>query len=190
MTETRSVAMDIRGVVPERREVVGVCVPYGMTSMATPSPKGERIQAGAFAKSIRQNGSTILLFREHGHMRNERPIGRVLSWEDGPTELVATFQIRTGAEGDSALEDFRDGYLPGLSVGFVPLNTKRADDGATVIAEARLMEVSGTALPAYEGAEVLAVRSASPLDVAALLGKMPEVNLSPLPPLWAYPHNS
>jgi phage head maturation protease len=72
-----------------------------------------------------------------------------------------------------------------MSVGFKPLRHERGDDGVREVVEAMLVEVSVVGVPAYEGAAMLAVRSAQSLDdLLAPFANRPAVNLSPIPPLW------
>jgi HK97 family phage prohead protease len=177
--------MEIREVSAERREVEGVCVPYGETSRVVPNPHGERIMPGAFRRSIAHRAGRILMYREHGHLSGEDPIGRAIRFDDSATELRAVFTVRDNEAGTRALADMREGYLPALSVGFAPLSIRKADDGATEVIEARLLEVSAVAMAAYESAEIMAVRHALDVeDILTKLGPMPVVNLSPIPRLW------
>ena len=53
------------------------------------------------------------------------------------------------------------------------------------VVEARLVEVSLVGVPAYEGAALMAVRSAQSLDaLLAPFANRPSVDLTPIPPLW------
>lgn len=180
-------AMELRGVRMDQREIDGRVAPYDATSYLTPDPRGERILRGAFAKSIRQRETKVPLCRNHDH---SRAVGMSKRWLDQPDGLLSTFGVRPGADGDAVLEDARDGYLPGLSVGFMPLVTRRGADGASEVAEAKLLEVSLVVIGAYDGAQVLAVRTAQDLDkLLAPFRNAPQIDLSPLPAIWAYDHS-
>jgi Escherichia/Staphylococcus phage prohead protease len=172
--------MEIRSVDPAERTVTGVVVPYDEVSYLTPNPDGERVMRGAFAKSARQRGDKIFLFREHDHAH---PVGRALGFEDTDGGLTGTFQIRASVLGDETLSDVREGYLPAMSVGFKALQARRGADNATEIVEARLMEVSLVAIGAYDGARVLAVRSVFNIGNSP---KQIQPDLSPVMPGWAY----
>lgn len=66
----------------------------------------------------------------------------------------------------------------------------RSADGAREIAEAKLVEVSLVAIPAYEGSGLLAVRNAQSLDdLLAPFANRPDVNLSPMPHIGYRPRN-
>jgi HK97 family phage prohead protease len=176
---TSHLAMELRSVNPDAREIVGVCIPYDEVSYLTPNPNGERVVRGAFRQSARQRGDKVLLFREHDHAH---PIGRSISFVDGDEGLVGTFAIRTSVLGDQALSDIAEGYLSSMSAGFRPLQLRRGADRATEIVEGALVEVSLVALPAYEGARLLAVRGAAPSDWA--IPATLDVDLSPVLPFW------
>jgi len=147
--------MEIRAVDIDERIITGVCAPYDEVSYLVPDPSGERIVRGAFTKSLRQRHDRILMFRGHDH---DRAIARSRSFDDGDAGLVGVFHARPSLAGDEALEEARDGYLPGLSIGFRAMNTRRGADGVREVTEAALIEVSLVTIPAYAGAQVLAVR--------------------------------
>lgn len=172
--------MELRDVRPEQRLVIGLVAPYDETSYLTPDPAGERITRGAFAKTLRQRAARIPLLRNHD---TGAAMGRSRSFEETPEGLLGEFLVNDGDQGDALLEDARNGYLSAMSAGFVPLVHRRGADGAREVAEAKLVEVSLVALPAYESSGLLAVRSAQNLDeLLAPFRARPDVNLAPLPP--------
>jgi HK97 family phage prohead protease len=174
-------AMELRSVDELKRLIFGVIAPYGEVSYLTPNPRGERIRAGAFAKSIHQRGDRIPLFRSHDHARK---LGSSREFADDGGALVGEFQVLAGEHGDALLDDVRQGYLDSLSAGFQTLNVGRGRDGVAEVREARLVEVSVVALPAYEGSGMLSVRAAQPIaDLLAPFGDPPAVNLEPIAPL-------
>lgn len=177
--------MEIRDVQPTDRLMVGVVVPYDEISYLVPSPSGERIRRGAFAKSIRQRGGKIPLFRNHDHALK---LGVSRKFTEDAAGLIGEFTILGGDRGDELLDDLRNGYLDKLSAGFKPLTAGRASDGVTEVKEGQLEEVSAVALAAYAGAAVLAVRNAQSVDeLLAPFQNPPAVNLAPLPPIGYRP---
>jgi HK97 family phage prohead protease len=182
---TYTLDMEIRDVTEARREIVGVVAPYDETTYLTGDPRGERLIRGCFAESIRRKGDRIPLCIGHNHGR--AAVGLSRSWREDGDGLVGVFAVRADPEGDKALGDVRDGYLPALSVGFAPIpaRTRRAADGALEHTEAALKEVSLVVVGAYDGARVLAVRSAQDLDaLLAPFANPPAVDLSPFPTPW------
>lgn len=178
--------MELREVDESERVVVGVVAPYDEVSYLTPDPNGERIRRGAFGRSIahlasRKRRGGIPLLR--GHDRAVA-LGESRTFTEGGDGLVGEFVVNHGEQGDRLLEDCRDGYLRGMSAGWVPLDARRGSDGVREITEAKLVEVSLVAVPAYEGAAMLAVRNAQDLDeMLAPFRARPDVNLDPIPPL-------
>lgn len=174
-------SMEIRRVDTGERTVVGIAAPYGELTYLAGDPAGERFTAGAFHRSIEHRGDKIPLLDNH---IRERVMGYSQRFDETETELVGTFRINEGADGDRLLEDLSHGYYSGMSVGFLSMKSGRGDDGAREIREGKLVEVSLVGIPAYEGAAVLAVRNAQ--DLNALLAPFqtrPTVNLDPIPPL-------
>ena len=175
--------MEIRSMNVDDRALVGVVAPYDETSYLVPDPRGERIRRGAFRKSLQERASKILLFRNHDHSRS---MGRSKSFEDTDDGLVGTFSIHAGTAGDDFIEEVRNGYLSGLSVGFLVLDREvhRDGDGAREIREAKLLEVSAVGMPAYESAGMLARDATNPTDWLAPFLNRPDVNLSPIARPW------
>jgi HK97 family phage prohead protease len=93
----------------------------------------------------------------------ERKVGRVKRLDpDDPKGLRSELLIRRGAEGDQVLDDAADGMLDG-SIGFACLPEHATWDGNNRrrISKAYLDHIALVWQPAYRGAKVLAVRSAS-----------------------------
>ena len=144
MTEPLALAMEVRSVDVAARNIVGRCVPYDEVSLSHPPPSGERVLRGAFTKSIAQRAGKIFLYRCHDH---SHPTGRAVSFEEQADGLVGTFEVRASTFGDEVLAEVQDGYLPGLSCGFRPLQIRRAKDGVREVVEGALMEVPWSPCP-------------------------------------------
>lgn len=173
--------MELREVSEPERLIVGYVAPYDETTFLVNDPGGERIRRRAFARTIERRGDRIPLL--DGHERHWR-MGVSRRWLDEPEGLIGEFVVNEGDPGDAFLERARTGYYGGLSAGFVPVDAQRATDGVREIREARLVEVSMIGVPAYEGAGLVAVRSAQDLDaLLAPFRARPDVNLAPIPPI-------
>lgn len=90
-------------------------------------------------------------------------IGRIIETEDRPEGLWIRAKISETARGADVLTLLRDGALAHFSIGFRPVQHRdeRQDDGSVLRTRtaADLLEVSVVPFPAYELAEVMAVRS-------------------------------
>lgn len=173
--------MELRDVSEQERIITGVAVPYDETTYLVSDPNGERIQRGAFSRSIAHRGDKIPLLANHNVHRRMGMSRRFVETNDG---LVGEFRINDGEPGDELLLQTRQGYFGGLSVGFTRLRTARASDGARDVLEAKLVEVSLVGIGAYDGAELLSVRTAQNLDeLLAPFRNPPAVDLSPIPPI-------
>jgi hypothetical protein len=172
-------ALELRVPDPSERIVEGIVVPWAETSFLTPDPRGERFIAGSLTRSLGERGERIKLFHAHDH---GRAVGRPLAWKpDHELGCWAQFRIAKTPPGDEVLAEVGEGMLDAFSVGFRPVRTRRGADGAREIMEAALHEVSIAPVGAYDGARVLATRT--PDLSRSTLPPMPEVNLTPLPPL-------
>lgn len=159
----------------------GLCVPYGATSLKAGYPKGERFVAGAFADLIASGASAKIRLTDSHDETGRRPIGVATEFRDEAAGLFGRFRFYNTPEGRGGRENLLEETYGGLSVGFLPIAERRAEDGAREILKARLFHVSLVDEPAYDDARVLAVRSAVP-DVAELLAVSYDLAEFPDPP--------
>ena len=177
----KHLAMEVRSVDEAGRTIQGICVPYNETTYRVPG--GERIQRGAFKRSILHRSDRIPLCRGHNP---DAVMGYSSSFTEETAGLLGDFVVNQGEPGDTLLSDVRNGYLPAMSVGFEVTRNGlvRGDDGVPEVREAKLVEVSLVGIPAYEGATVTAVRTAQDLsELLAPFQNIPKWDLDPLPPL-------
>lgn len=142
------------------RRIEGIAVPYDTWARV---PGGwERFTRGAFTDSIATNPRVPLLA---SHDADRWPIGIAEQFDDRPDGLHVVWRIDVDDPAAAeALRKVEDGYLTGLSIGFMP--DYRTDDltvdrdGMAWITRhtARLLEVSLVSTPAYVGAQVTHVR--------------------------------
>lgn len=179
-TSTFAVDLDVRVADVDERLVEGIVVPYGETTYLTPDPNGERFVRGALARTVEERGARVKLFRAHDH---DRAVGRATDWAERPRGLWGQFRIAATPAGDDVLNEIREGVLDAFSIGFRPIQHRRARDGVREVLEAALHEVSIAPMGAYDGARVLAMRT----PIESLMPPMPNVNLDPIPPLRMTP---
>lgn len=155
---TLAADLSLRG---DGRTIFGLVVPYGSETTIHEGHRTyvERFAPGAFARSIRERGDRVKLLINHD--RKALPIGRAVALREDPAGLVGEFRVSQTAAGDEALALVRDGVVDSFSVGFVPVRD-RQDNGVVVRTEAAIREASLVAFPAYEGALIAGVRSATP----------------------------
>ena len=118
----------------------------------------ESIVRGAFA-GIERRANRVRVNREHERLQT---IGRAVRFHPSRDEgLVSEVKIAKTPLGDETLELAADGCLD-ASAGFMPMpgGMEWLDRSAYRISKAWLGHIAMTAEPAYEGARVLAVRSA------------------------------
>jgi HK97 family phage prohead protease len=157
--ETESIVvqmLELRDADDGGHELDGMCVPYGVESYRA-GPLPERFAAHAFAASA--DHTKIRLVDENHAWRGRRPVGVAKALSDEPGGLVGRFRFYDTPEGRSAFENVRAGTYGGLSIGFIA--TREAIvAGVREIIEAKLHHVSLVDEPAYDDAQIIAVRSA------------------------------
>lgn len=154
-------AADLSPSDGDGRTVFGLAMPYNTRSEVDDGSGSysEMFAPGAFTRSVRERGSKVKLFGMHA--TSKFPIGRAESLQEHSDGLHATFRLAETRDGDEALALVRSGTVDGFSVGFRPMRSHRQRDGTVVRTEAALNEVSLVHAPAYEGAVVSGVRSAT-----------------------------
>lgn len=162
-TEVRRARVEFRK--QDNRTMTGLVATYGRVYDI--GYMTERLLPGCFAKSITEAARALpLSYVDHNSaLQGAVPVGRAIAWEDTEETLVGTWEFDTRADAVEAARLADEGFLSGLSVGFNPLQSRwayadgpGAKDHVDRI-ECRLLETSLCAVPAYEDAAVLAVRS-------------------------------
>jgi hypothetical protein len=129
----------------------------------------ERLMPGVFRKSITESARALPLMMEHEHKMI--PVGKTVRWDDNEERLLGEWEFDTRAEATEAARLADEGFLTGLSVGFLPLQDRWDFSGDRPHAdryEARLLETSMVSVPGYDDAGVLALRSAGCIEVPGL----------------------
>jgi HK97 family phage prohead protease len=158
-TETLTVdlgRLELRDADDGAHELDGVCVPYGVETRKA-GPRPERFAAHAFAGVGAQ--TKIRLVDENHAWKGRRPVGVAKALNDESHGLVGRFRFYDTPEGRSAFENVRAGTYGGLSIGFVAVR-EAIVAGVREITEATLHHVSLVDEPAYDDAQIIAVRGA------------------------------
>jgi HK97 family phage prohead protease len=152
--------LQLRGAEVQGRTLVLGCVPFDTPTWVSDGgdPYREEFAPGSFAHI--DPTRTQLRYQHSPDLLDRLGAGRRLV-EDGGW-LVGEFQVAKGARGDHLIDLVASGDLRGVSVGFNPgVDETRADVDGPVVRRVRvkqLVEVSLLDAPAYDQAQVLAVR--------------------------------
>ena len=158
MTDHVTFPIELRFDASDGRVMTGLAVPYGQTTMNTPHPGGERFARAAFKRTVKNHAGRLpKLFRNHDHAQ---AVGTAVDMRDTDEGLMASWRIADTPAGNAVLQEVREGVLDSLSVGFRAVREDLVE-GVREIREANLLEVSLVPLPAYEGAMVMSLRSAT-----------------------------
>lgn len=157
---TRTYVLDDLEVRASQREITGLFVPFDSPTEIAHGVT-EAFRRGAFTRTIAERGDRVKLLANHDR---DRTLGRATHLDEEARGLVGTVKVSKTTAGDEALELVRDGALDSFSVGFFPVTggdvwTRNRTHVDRI--EVKLAEVSLTGFPAYDGARVESVRSAS-----------------------------
>lgn len=165
-------------------------VPYGTPAWVSDPPDfrryKEQFAAGAFERQV-SVPDRVRVWLNFEHERGLSGIvGHGVELRDGPDALNGSFRVHENSDGDKALQLVRDGLLTGLSMEFVALRSRRVD-GVIERVRAHIDKVSLCRTPAYEDAQVLAVRAApvepvvvAPVEDTELTGRLAALGVVPL----------
>jgi HK97 family phage prohead protease len=158
----------------EGRILEGCCVPYGeaakVQDLIGPDTLGppyyELFEPGAFRKQLRAADKLELNYEHRDDLASSIGVCRELLEQS--SGLYGVFQLHRGPFGDQALELVRSGVLWGFSVDFEDQfrHWQRTPENTVVRQNCRLRHVALTRSPAYQGAQVLAMRSRAELEAA------------------------
>lgn len=149
----------IEDVAFGKREITLIAVPYGVEAVVPdwrPQATREKFMGGSF-DGIESRMSRITLNRDHS---KERVIGgaRAINTKDAKG-LITTFKVSNTPLGDESLQLAADGVLFG-SIEFGARSQDAAiKDGVMTFYRAFLRHVGLTPDPAYEGADIINVRT-------------------------------
>tara|TARA_R110000822_G_scaffold123979_1_gene258488 strand:+ start:2810 stop:4372 length:1563 start_codon:yes stop_codon:yes gene_type:complete len=153
MTEENIVVEDvvIRSVNSLERTVEGIAVPYDQTVAI----------GGAYNERFAQNSVETPTTDVHLYYNHDKdlPIGKVIEGRSTPEGYVIKAYISETSKGNDVYALVKDGTIRKFSIGFQPVEHNVAEDNTIVRTKVRLAEVSLVPQPAYEGADVLSVRS-------------------------------
>ena len=168
LARTFEVELEIRDT-GDGRTLVGRAVPYGETINLKDGTR-EQFAPGAFATQVSagpDQWQRVKLFDSHQARSNgQQPIGKTSSLAETMMGLMGMWPLYNTTRASDALELVRSGEVTGLSIGFSPAKggTQTGPNGEAVRTAAHLDHVVLTHEPAYQGAQVTAVRDRSGLE--------------------------
>lgn len=131
---------------------------YASTFGGEPDSYGDIIEAGAFKKTIKEQGppkNRIKLFHLH-----QFPIGMPKVLSEDKKGLFFEARVSKTALGDEVIELVKDGVLDKMSIGYRTIKERfdEKDDRIRYLDEVKLFEISTVPFPANEGADILGLK--------------------------------
>ena len=153
-------AADVEAAAPGAREFTGLAVLFN-------APTTIRDWFGTYHEQIApgavEHEDDVKVFWRHGEV-----IGRITAGEDTDAGWQVTGRLSDTTLGRDAYALLRDGAIDRMSIGFEPVEhiETENEDGTTTITRTRVRvrEVSLVPFPAYDGAAVEHVRTATPKE--------------------------
>lgn len=152
-----SFAFDTYAEVGSGRTVTALAVPF---NAAPHDGRKVAFLPGSFKNTIQgRRQSAIPFYGLHPSMFSEQlPVGHSIHLEETGDGLLSRFVLSDTERGNEVLTLIKDGVLHSVSVGVVPLRTRKVD-GRTEFQEVKLHHVAAVPDPAFETASVLDVHS-------------------------------
>jgi HK97 family phage prohead protease len=163
----RSELREVQAVGRPYRYLEGRAVPYN--TWQDVGMFHEMHAEGSFSRSTARTPELPLLVG-HDHQNLDNLIGKAEKWRHDSTGMYGVWRLNDSPKAQQTARLAESGDLRGLSVGFMPGEfgkdwdyAKPRDDrdlGDWIVrTNSRLLEVSVTPVPAFEGAEVTMVRT-------------------------------
>ena len=143
----------------ERREISGKIVPMGTGEIGNTNLGAYVFEAGSIEIT---DPSKIKLLSQHDI---KKPVGRMVSAEEKPDGIYATFKLSRSQAGTDSLIMASEGLVSGLSIGAEVISSKPSRNGHTVVTAAKLKEVSLVTEPAFKSAQVLEIAAEETIPV-------------------------
>jgi len=122
---------------------------------------GDVIKKGAFAKTISENGGSVIMVANHDQ---NKPIGRVTEMKEDATGLLFKGYLSKTDRAQEYKQLMKDGVVDSFSIGYAVVKGDRNDHGGRDLAELKLFEISPVAIPMNPEAKLLEVKNISKED--------------------------
>jgi HK97 family phage prohead protease len=165
--------LEFRAADADTHILEGICVPWDRPTVKA-GPRPEVFRRGAFPDLADARGKVRLI--DENHAKGRRPVAVGDAFEDRAAGLWGRFRFYRTDEGRNAYANVVENTYGGLSIGFHALREEMRAGVRNVIA-ARLHHVSLVDDPAYDDAQITAVRAADPLAEFADLLRKPTLPL-------------
>ncbi len=151
---TRDFTLKVKGLEDPSGSFTGIASPYGDPADA----QGDVIEPGAYRQAIAQQGKGYPLLWSH---KQDEPLGiaRIEDWSAG---LVVHGQmLMEDLNAQRVHAHLKAGSVKGISIGYRVPQGKASfrDDGARVLKEIHLYEISVVAVPSAPRAQITAIKS-------------------------------
>jgi HK97 family phage prohead protease len=152
--QAAAITLDAAAGESTTRTITGIAVPWNVEATVM---SGERVlfERGAF--DVNQKPAKLLENHDMTQLR-----GTVPELADSEEGLLFTAKFANTNAANDAVELVKAGAYDSVSVGAEPIKAKYDKNGTLVVSEARLVELSLVAAPAFAGAVITEIAAAEP----------------------------
>jgi len=143
----------------EPRSITGIAVPWDTAATVM---SGERVMFLRGAFDVTQKPAKLLENHDMTQLRGTVP--ELVDSEEG---LLFTAHFANTNAANDAVELVKAGAYDSVSVGAEPIKAKYDKSGTLIVSQARLVELSLVAAPAFEGAQITNIAAAEPTEEEA-----------------------
>lgn len=148
--EMKSWSMKINAIGERSGRFQGMASLFGVTDLSN-----DIVEQGAFAKSIKDSSTVPVLWQHDPSM----VIGSAEVAETKRGLLVSGTLDMDDPDATKALRKMINGLVKGLSIGYQAVRSKFAENGARILQEVKLWEVSVVTFPMLPSAQISSVKS-------------------------------
>jgi HK97 family phage prohead protease len=152
--QAAAITLDAAAGENNPRTITGVAVPWDVEATVM---SGERVLFKRGAFDVNQKPAKLLENHDMTQLR-----GTVPELADSEEGLLFTAKFANTNAANDAVELVKAGAYDSVSVGAEPIKAKYDKNGTLVVSEARLVELSLVAAPAFAGAVITEIAAAEP----------------------------
>lgn len=146
--------MEYKNIRLNRDSVEGRTVSGYASVFGNRDKVGDIVQAGAFAKTLKERGKRVKVFYNHMY-----PIGMPVKIAEDEKGLYTESVLSKTARADEILELIKDGVIDEMSFAYEVIDHKPMQNGGRILKELKLFEYGFVDFGANEKAQIVGVKS-------------------------------
>lgn len=141
---------DVKGTLNVEGEITGYGAVFNNVDRT-----GDVIKKGAFAKTIKENGGSVIMVANHDQ---NKPIGRVTEMKEDDNGLLFKGYLSKTDRAQEYKQLMKDGVVDSFSIGYAVVKGDANEHGGRDLSEIKLFEISPVAIPMNPEAKLIEVK--------------------------------